>query len=787
CIPSPDPGNLPGTCTGTCATNYHDIDGDGLCEYYCVTSAPDDASCNQKDDDCDGIIDEDVDLCSSLVNCGQCGNSCSVLHGTPQCVYAGMGACSAANTQCQIQLCDPGFWDIDGLYATGCEYACSITNSGVEICGDGLDNDCDGLLDGADDLSQDPSMGQPCFGSPNGVCGLPANAGVTICAGNQILCMGGLTANQLPETCNGQDDDCDGLVDDSPIDAGKVCGTSNVYPCSFGVSVCQNGALVCAGSVNPMPETCNGEDDNCDGIVDSQSGSPPQDAVGPCNVPPPPPPGATSPCQAGTLACTGGVIVCQGSVQASSPNDTCGVDANCDGLLTGQPDFANDIHNCGGCGQDCNASAVHAIFACESGTCEFQGCDPGYYDLNNDSQCEYACIYIGAQEACNGIDDNCNGQVDESVIAPSPTQVCGVNPSATDAECTSQVTVTCQGGAWTCAFPPGVCSPSCFSAAEICDNLDNDCDGVKNENVPNWNNACASDDLNPVPGHGACRTTGTYVCNGPNNTICNAVAADCNTLPGGCTELCDGLDNDCDGLTDETFNNKGLKVAYYVKPAVTKLGIQNNWMFVYEASRPSATAIDPGIGNGYFTAAPAGTPYDKTPACSVPGKIPWFNVTPAEAEQICTAMGGAVCTTAAWQSFARLPAPDGCLWGYAPLGGACQTSFDPGVKFCNIGPSFDFDPFASGDQDGLLPAASPSLASCWADWSGQTNDKIFDMTGNLREITKSAVNEYKLMGGGFSTQSEAGAASDLDAYIVDQTFQFEDTGFRCCFTSDPSL
>ena len=27
---------------------------------------------------------------------------------------------------------------------------------------------------------------------------------------------------------------------------------------------------------------------------------------------------------------------------------------------------------------------------------------------------------------------------------------------------------------------------------------------------------------------------------------------------------------------------------------------------------------------------------DKTPACSVPNKIPWFNVTPAEVEQTCT-------------------------------------------------------------------------------------------------------------------------------------------------------
>jgi hypothetical protein len=509
--------------------------------------------------------------------------------------------------------------------------------------------------------------------------------------------------------------------------------------------------------------------------------------VGPCDVPLPPPPGATSACQAGTFACSGGVLVCQGSIKASSQSDTCGVDVNCDGSLTGQPDLSNDVHNCGGCGQDCYANAVHGIFACVSGACQFQGCEANYYDLNNDSKCEYACLYQQAQETCNGVDDDCDGQVDEAVLVPSPTQVCGVFPSATSPECTSQVTVTCQAGAWKCGFPAGVCSPFCATAAEVCDNLDNDCDGFKNENVPTWNTPCASDDAAPVPGHGACRTTGIYVCNGPNSATCSAVPANCATLPGGCAELCDGADNDCDGLTDEAFINKGTKVAYYVQPAVTKLGAQNTWMFTYEASRPSATGVSPGSGNGYWNMPPPGVPYDKTPACSVPGKIPWFNVTPAEAEQTCAAMGGAVCTTAQWQSFARLPSPDSCLWGYAPLGSACQTSAVPGVKFCNIAPSFDFDPSTPGDQDGLLPVASPILQSCSADWTGQASNKIFDITGNLREITKSAVNTYKLMGGSFSTQAEAGAASDLDAYVVDQAFQFFDIGFRCCFTSNPSL
>src|SRR5690606_27450150 len=150
---------------------------------------------------------------------------------------------------------------------------------------------------------------------------------------------------------------------------------------------------------------------------------------------------------------------------------------------------------------------------------------------------------------------------------------------------TSGVSVQCVGGSWQCTFPANVCSPTCQGATEICDTLDNDCDGSINENVPNWGQACNSDDGLPPPGHGACRTQGTYVCNGPGSTTCNAVKASCASLPGGCTEACDGVDNDCDGLIDETYLNKGTDPAYFVKPAVTRIAT-DRWIFSFEASRP---------------------------------------------------------------------------------------------------------------------------------------------------------------------------------------------------------
>jgi hypothetical protein len=175
---------------------------------------------------------------------------------------------------------------------------------------------------------------------------------------------------------------------------------------------------------------------------------------------------------------------------------------------------------------------------------------------------------------------------------------------------------------------------------------------------------------------------------------------------------------------------------------------------------------------------------------SVQGKIPWFNVTGTEVEQTCTAMGGAICTTTQYTQACQPNAA--CQWGYAPAGAAgsaCATGYNAN-KYCNLGPSYDFNSGVAGDQDGLLPTGSALLASCWADWSSQNAGnaaKLVDFTGNLHEMTKSAANQYRLMGGAFDTQVEAGASCAYTFYTVDQNFKLFDTGFRCCFSQDPTM
>jgi hypothetical protein len=795
-----------------CMPGYWDLDEDQDtgCEYPCLRTSDGTEICDGRDNDCDGLVDEDFDLDSDPDHCGECYNHCTFLHG--------IGGCVAG--QCAVAACEGAFRDADGNGANGCECLLDVTEGTVacdvlnpvacgpgevcvdpdrdevyhcspmpaEIC-DTKDNDCNGLVDGADDLSADLRIGIGCYGDPDGLCATAAHEGQTSCDDGQVVCTGAglLRQNQVAETCNGVDDDCDGIVDDNTAGSGASCGVNDNFPCRLGTMRCVGANLACVGAVLPGTESCNGLDDDCDGRVDLTTlGQPPADAVGACNIPAPPPPGATSPCQAGSLACVNGQVLCQGSVGPSSSADQCGDDSNCDGVLTNQPDLLTDVRNCGTCGHDCTLTDPHGVWSCSGGGCMKSGCQYGWYDWDADGICDDFCIPTGA-ETCDGVDNDCDGQVDEGLVAPPVVNVCGTSPAASRAECTTGVTVACQGGQWRCTFPAGVCNPTCAATAEICDNLDNDCDGLLNENVTNYGKPC-------TVGVGACQNTGTYICATASTTTCSVSPLSC--APN-CAELCDGIDNDCDGSVDEPYSSPGTNATYYVKPTVTKIGT-SRWIYSYEASRPSATTTSPGTGNGYHCSgatcaagvptAPAGVTLDRTYACSLPAKIPWINVTPVEAEQTCSAMGGFLCSTTDWQTACEVDTND-CEFAYAPRGAACDA-LHTASKYCNLG-YYDFSGTVAGDQDGLLVTASALLQNCWADWSnlqGNTaaTNRIYDMTGNLRELTETSAGVYTLLGGSFVADSEDGAACLSDFYAVDSDYAFYDTGFRCCFSTNPS-
>jgi hypothetical protein len=124
-------------------------------------------------------------------------------------------------------------------------------------------------------------------------------------------------------------------------------------------------------------------------------------------------------------------------------------------------------------------------------------------------------------ETCNGIDDNCDGQIDENLTNGS----CSAGAGA----CAKIGQKVCSNGGWVCNAVAK--SPT----TEICNGIDDDCNGQVDEGLSGgW---CST-------GYGACAATGQMVCSGGAWT-CNAVGQ----TP--TAETCNGIDDNCDGQVDE--------------------------------------------------------------------------------------------------------------------------------------------------------------------------------------------------------------------------------------------
>jgi len=122
-----------------------------------------------------------------------------------------------------------------------------------------VDDDCDGDTD-----EEALDVGSVCSAG-EGEC---LAFGVTWCQRGAPRC-GAVPRLPAPEVCNGMDDDCDGEIDDSPRDAGLACTAGSGDCAGHGTVRCEHGQLRCdAVGRRALPERCNGEDDDCDGEVD---------------------------------------------------------------------------------------------------------------------------------------------------------------------------------------------------------------------------------------------------------------------------------------------------------------------------------------------------------------------------------------------------------------------------------------------------------------------------------------------------------------------------------------
>ena len=431
-----------GTCVlSACDLGFYDIDmrPTNGCEYACNLDPSGGESCNARDDDCDGAADEGDP--GGGATCGSDEGAC--VAGTTRCdrgrvicegeIVPTAERCNGADDDCDgtIDEGNPESGRVCGTSTGLCEVGREVCSGGVLVCTGGtgpvpetcnnLDDDCDGTIDDGN-----PEGGTRC-GLDIGACAL----GVRTCTRGALICSG--SVGPVAELCNGIDDDCDGTIDDGNPEAGALCGT-DVGRCTPGVQVCTGGSLTCTGGVSAIPEVCDGVDDDCDGRVDE--GNPGGGAA--CGV-------TTGACEAGALTCAGGALVCTGGT--GPVTESCNLtDDDCDGATDEAFSLSTDVNNCGMCGRRC--ALANAASACSGGACRIGGCLPGFVNADGVTAngCEYACTVRGA-EACNGADDDCDTRTDEGLTPPSsfcnPNGVC------------NGTSASCGGAAgWVCSYPP---------------------------------------------------------------------------------------------------------------------------------------------------------------------------------------------------------------------------------------------------------------------------------------------------------------------------------------------
>jgi hypothetical protein len=132
---------------------------------------------------------------------------------------------------------------------------------------------------------------------------------------------------------------------------------------------------------------------------------------------------------------------------------------------------------------------------------------------------------------CNGIDDDCDGPIDEGI-----SESCGGAVGVTCEDpggCPDGVNEgVCQEGTRVCTGTPAggwdVCVGGIYPSTEVCDGFDNDCDGLVDENL-------------------GTTTCGLGVCEHTIDLCQGGMPQTCNPYDGRTSEVCDGLDNDCDG------------------------------------------------------------------------------------------------------------------------------------------------------------------------------------------------------------------------------------------------
>ncbi len=601
-------------------------------------------TCNGVDDNCNGSVDENLTR-----TCGQSTGMCQT--GTETCSSGSWGSCQGAVGP-STEVCDGKDNDCDGLTdenvkntyyrdADGDHYGdpskstlrcsapsgyvansndCDDSKSSVhpgatELC-NGINDDCDAQID-----EGFPNLGNTCYAG-TGEC---RASGRYVCNASGS----GTTCNATPgsptaETCNNRDDDCDGQVDDHLT---RTCG-SNVGVCSTGTETCSAGSWgSCQGNVGPSSETCDGKDNDCDGTIDNgvkttfyldSDGDGHGDSTKTtqaCGVPNgyvtnhddcddsrgSVHPGATEDCGNGiddncdgktdgadatcdctdgdTQACYTGASGTEGVGVCAAGTQTCvnGSFGACTGEVTPTSE------TCDGQDDDCDGTVDNGVkttfYADSDGdghgdstqTTQACGVPNGYVTNHDDCDDARSSVHPGATEDCgNGIDDNCDGKTDGADATcdctDGDTQACYTGASGTEG------VGVCAAGTQTCVNGSfGACTGEVTPTAETCDGQDDDCDGTVDNGVKTTFYADSDGDGfgDATSTKDACSAPADYVAD---NTDCDDTAGAVN--PGAIEDCGNGVDDDCDGKVDGADSDcnctDGDTQACYSGPAGTE-------------------------------------------------------------------------------------------------------------------------------------------------------------------------------------------------------------------------
>lgn len=328
--------------------------------------------CNLFDDDCDGLYDEGL---------------------TSTCYHDADGD-GFGNAAYPIQTCSPPPGCVPN--ADDCDDSNAAIHPGAaEVC-NAFDDDCDAQTDEGVKNTYYRDLDGDGYGRASvtvQACAKPAGyvENSADCNDNDPS-----TRPGAAEFCNGGDDNCNGLVDDGlphylayfDADGDGVGGWSSLWACwipygyvSTSGDCHDNDALAYPGAA----ERCNSKDDNCNGTVDE--GNPGGGQA--CST------GLPGVCTGGTTVCSQGQVICSQNTQASAEV--------CDGL-----------------DNDCDGAADDGIGS--GGSC-FTGlpgvCSQGTYQCTGGG---WQCVQSVAPqiEECDGLDNDCNGYVDEDYVCGSP-------------------------------------------------------------------------------------------------------------------------------------------------------------------------------------------------------------------------------------------------------------------------------------------------------------------------------------------------------------------------------